>query len=307
MNASQQGGTQSPILVPLDGSELAERALDYAALIPSRSVRLLACRPIELSAARNRWARGEVPPDGSTWLVSSPADYLELVGHPLRAQGREVEVVVAAGKTGPCVLGASADAELIVMTARGYGATKLLVGSTSDYILRHAQIPTLVIRDERAAAVPFLRLVVPLDGSEDAEEALPLASSLARQVGAAIHLVRVVDPGSWIASSSELEREAATYLERQVARLADHAGFVSSEVLVSTAGRIAEQILGTLRPGDLTLLATRGQGGLRRRLMGSVATAVADRATAPVVLVRAAPGEMERAHTRLARRAETTG
>ncbi|MEA2586926.1 MAG: hypothetical protein QOF33_5011, partial [Thermomicrobiales bacterium] len=110
---------QQPILVPLDGSELAERALPYAALIPNRSIRLLACAPIELTAARKRWALGEVPPDGGDWLVSSPHDYLALVGLPLRQQGREVEAVVTQGKPGPCVVDAAADAELVEMTPRG--------------------------------------------------------------------------------------------------------------------------------------------------------------------------------------------
>jgi len=121
MNANGQSEAGRPILVPLDGSEQAKRALHYAALIPSRAVRLLACAPIELSAARKRWALGEIPPDGGTWSVRHPADYLEIVGYPLRAEGRDVEVVVASGPTGPAIVGTAADAGLIVMTTRGQG------------------------------------------------------------------------------------------------------------------------------------------------------------------------------------------
>src|SRR5262249_7576144 len=145
------------------------------------------------------------------WLVSSPADYLDLVGAPLRAQGRDVEVVVAVGTTGPCIVGASIDAGLIVMTTRGHGVTQRLFGSTSAYVVRHAEVPTVVVRDERPSATPVVRLVVPLDGSEDAAEALTLATVLRHGLGAALHLVRVVAPGSWTAGTNELEREAATY------------------------------------------------------------------------------------------------
>ena len=85
-NVPTRDPLEQPVLVPLDGSEIAERALRYAALIPSRTIRLLACAPITLSAARKRWALGEVPPDGGDWLVTSPEDYLELVAVKLSNQ-----------------------------------------------------------------------------------------------------------------------------------------------------------------------------------------------------------------------------
>lgn len=86
------------LLVPLDGSERAETALRFAELIPSQTIRLVAVEPVRLSAARDRWARDEEPPGGGTWLVSSPRAYLELIGLPLREQGRGVEVVVTRGQ-----------------------------------------------------------------------------------------------------------------------------------------------------------------------------------------------------------------
>jgi nucleotide-binding universal stress UspA family protein len=299
MSVSGPAGAVTPILVPLDGSELAERAIHYAALIPGRAVRLLACAPIELSAARARWARGEVPPDGGTWHALSPLDYLDLVGHPLRRQGRVVETVVVAGTPGPSIVGASTDAGLIVMTTRGQGLTRLLIGGTSDYVARSAAVPTLMIRDEQPEPAVVVRVVVPLDGSAFAEEALPLAATLSREFGAALHLVQVVDPGSWIVGTNRLEREAATYLEGQVARLDGNAAFASHEVRVLTQGAVAEQILAAMRQGDIVVMATRGRGGLTGRLFGSVSAMVAERATVPVALVRAASGEMERSLARV--------
>jgi nucleotide-binding universal stress UspA family protein len=278
-----------PILVPLDGSEVAERALRYAALIPSRSVRLLAVAPITLSAARKRWALGEVPPDGGTWLVSSPAAYLELVALPLRAQGRDIEVVVATGKPGPVIVAAAADAELIVMATRGHGVTRLLVGSTADEVVRHAPVPTLLVRDQHPAIAPaVLRLVVPLDGSERAEEALPLAAIMRQGLGAALRLVRVVDPATSLATVDEVVRDAAAYLERQLRRLGD----LDDATYAVAIGSPSERLLEELRPGDLVVMATRGLGGPGRRLLGDVTAAAVERSPVPVVLVRAAPGEM---------------
>lgn len=291
MIANERADAIRPILVPLDGSELAERALFYVGLIPSRAVRLLASAPIELSAARHRWAMGEISPDGGSWLVSTPADYLNLVGFPLRAQGREVEVVVAVGATGPCIVGASVDAGLVVLTTRGYGLTQRLIGSTSAHVVRHVGVPTVLIRDERPVASPAVRIVVPLDGSDDAAEALVLAEVFRHSFGAALHLVRVVSVGGWGDDTKELERDAAIYLERQREKLGNSARYVTFEVLDATSGKIAEAIQSVLRPGDMVVLATQGRGGMGRRLLGSVSTAIVEGAKVPVVLVRAAPGE----------------
>jgi nucleotide-binding universal stress UspA family protein len=299
MSASEPAVAPQPILVPLDGSELAERALRFAALLPARVLRLFACAPIELAAARARWARGEPPPDGGTWHVSSPADYLDLVGHPLRTGGRHVEAVVAAGKAGPAIVDASVDARLVVLTTRGQGLARLLLGSTSDYVVRNAAVPTLLIRDERPEPAAVLRVVVPLDGSAPAEEALPVAAALRHGTGAALPLVRVVDPGAWLASTSQLEREAATYLEGQAARLDGSSDGVTFEVRGPADGPATEQILAALRPGDLVVMTTHGRGGLTGRLLGSASSTVVERATVPVVLVRAAAGGMERSLARI--------
>ncbi len=84
------------ILVPLDGSVMAETALRYAELVPSQTVRLLSVEPVELSAARQRRARGEESPWG-IWPTDSVAAYLTLVGTPFRTDARGPEVVVTAG------------------------------------------------------------------------------------------------------------------------------------------------------------------------------------------------------------------
>lgn len=71
------------ILVPLDGSDLAEAALPFAELIPSRHVRLLAVEPVILAAARRRAAVAPLPPSGS-WHGLTAAAYLDRVGAPFR-------------------------------------------------------------------------------------------------------------------------------------------------------------------------------------------------------------------------------
>ena len=278
------------ILVPLDGSELAEGALRYADLIPASRLRLLVVEPVVLAAARRRDALEPLPPWGS-WRFATPADYLEIVGAPLRRPGREVEVLVTPGDPGERIVAAVADADLIVMTTRGRGAGgRAIFGSVADHVTRRASVPTLLIRaGHPTSAAAVLRIVVPLDGSPRAKEALPTATVLAAAFGVPLHLVRAVDPATTLATSSALEDEARAYLEQQARRLGALAIGTTDEVRVGT---VTDQVLDTLQPGDLVVMATRGRSGLRRALLGSVSTAVVRRASVPVVLIRAEPGEM---------------
>lgn len=278
------------ILVPLDGSELAERALRYAELIPSPRVRLLTVDPVTLSAARKRWALDQVPPGGGTWRVTSTRAYLTLIGEPLREQGREVEVVVTNGDPAERILAAAADVDMIVMATRGHEATPALFGSVTDHLAGHAPVPMLIVRADTAAitSVAIFRIVVPLDGSPLAEEALPMAMTLGTALEAPLHLIRVVNPATTLTTTTALEREAAAYLARQLRRLGMVTGGAGHEVRTGDAD---DEILAALRPGDLVVMATRG-GGSVRRLLGSVAASLMRRWPAPVALVRAGVGKM---------------
>ena len=161
------------ILVPLDGSEAAEAALAVSELIPSRRVRLLA---VESDLA------------DLTAICAAERDcqaYLERVAEPLRRQGREVETVVLRQPGGEIVAFAAA-ADLIVMGSHGRGAVgRLVLGSVADQVARHAPVPTLIVRGGRrpATAMPLARIVVPLDGSALAEQAVPIAVALAADWG----------------------------------------------------------------------------------------------------------------------------
>jgi nucleotide-binding universal stress UspA family protein len=281
------------ILVPLDGSEVAETALPYAALIPSRSVRLLAVEPVTLSAARQREARGEEAPWGP-WLVTSTASYLRLLGTWCLDQEREIETVVTSGDPKRRIVEAAGDVDLIVMATRGQGLATTLLGRVADHVASHAPTPTLVVRHEQPAPPPaVLRVVVPLDGSDRAEEALAVAATLRDALGAGLHLVRVVDAAVSLATTDQLAREAAAYLEQQRTR-GDFAGDASCEVGVISHGTVSERLLESLRSGDVVVMATQGRGGLRR-LLGGGAAALLRQAPVPLVQVRAGVGEAEAA------------
>ena len=266
------------ILVPLDGSERAEAALDWAYALPAQRVRLLRVCP-------------EEPPD------TQAAEYLEEVASRFRPPGRTIETRIAYGGPAESIVEDAADADLIVMSSQGAGGGgRLLFGSVADRVARHAPAPTLLLRASHhpVATQPVRRIVAALDRSLAAERALPLATLLAREMGVPIHLVSVSDK---ITSRAERDSEQRprdrsaprdeapdTYLGRMAASLEALDLSASTEV---RSGPAAVEVMATLGSGDLLIITTHGQGAARRWQIGNVAEKLLRQAAAPVVLVRA--------------------
>ncbi len=153
----------------------------------------------------------------------------------------------------------------------------------------------------------FETVIVPLDGSELSEAALPAASEIAAKFGSKIILLRTVEstaqrlamtPGlmdSPAASSSNIdllvevtqteEKDAAAYLAAVRAKLC-----ATNVESVVAEGHPADQIiqLATERGADLVIMSSHGRGGLGRLLHGSVADAVLKHHSLPVLLMRPA-------------------
>jgi nucleotide-binding universal stress UspA family protein len=151
----------------------------------------------------------------------------------------------------------------------------------------------------------FQRIVVPLDGSELSERALPEAKRLATLTGARIHLIRIVDftqierygRYSWALEASliepvvsEEEMEAGDYLAAKVAEL-EREGFLASSG--TRRGRAARSLVSALQQGDLVVMASHGRGNITRWLLGSVAEELLRQSPVPVLLVKASPVPMQ--------------
>ena len=145
----------------------------------------------------------------------------------------------------------------------------------------------------------YTRILIPLDGSELAESALPEAEKLAKLTGAKLVLVRVIDYSSRdrfsdfgllyeyqaMANALEEERVLATdYLGSLSARLSGEGYTVSSKLVDGIA---AKAIVSVAEPGDVIAMATHGRTGMRRWFIGSIAEEVLRHSEVPVLLVRA--------------------
>ncbi len=150
----------------------------------------------------------------------------------------------------------------------------------------------------------FTRILVPLDGSELAERALPVAQSIAQSSNATIHLVQVVSrlPEAEAGRSgdsfqaAELERDAARRLvEARITRGKEYVDRVAAQlkkagIEVATAlleGGAAENIVNYTREHsiDLVVMSTHGSGGLKRLFFGSVTDRVVRSCEVPVLVV----------------------
>jgi nucleotide-binding universal stress UspA family protein len=215
-------------------------------------------------------------------------------------EGVLVETFVAQGDAAQAIVNVAASrrAGLIVMTTHGRsGLGRWLYGSVADGVLRRAPVPVLLVPATCEHPWPGgrpRRVLVPLDGSAYAEEALAPAARLARAAGTELRLLRVVelplhpygegyvyvgyDPTLDLAGARE-------YLGTVAARLAAE----GLEVTVRTDFGAPGQVIGEharVAGADLVAMATHGHTGLTRVVLGSVAAATLQRANRPTLLVR---------------------
>ncbi|HLF06256.1 MAG TPA: universal stress protein [Thermoplasmata archaeon] len=284
------------IAVPLDGSKLAERALPMALEIASRTgagLRLITVHvPLSLRYGDPVLIPGD-PLDSD--VEKHEREYLEgLAESQSKVGGVEVGAVVVPMRysiPGTIAKWAKAQgADGIAISKHGeLGPGVPWLGSVADGLLRTSNLPILLVSSPQSPsdtdAFKVTDLVVPLDGSGLAEKALGLAAPLARKLGVGVTLLRVIpkyaEPGM-----TELRKLAREYLDSVKNRTAKAVPGASTEIKVSNHPAKAIVEFASSYPGRLVVMTTRGRGGLRRLLLGSVADKVARGSERPILLMQ---------------------
>lgn len=294
------------ILVPLDGSELAEMALPYAEELAKR----LNGEVLLMRAALARVGPGGDPVIAQVRAVTEAETYLAEVEAQLTARGIKAQSVVPYGSPAQEIVDEARirNTDLIVMSTHGRsGLGRLVSGSVADEVLRKSGVPVLLIKPGAQASLPvdktlragslFQRAVVALDGSELAESLLPMVETLGAKLGAEVHLFTAI-PGvqttitiagesfSYLVEENEPAwREADGYLARLEERLKAAGASVKRQIRYGDPAynivRYAQEI-----GAGLIAMATHGRGGLSRWWYGSVAEAILREAPGPILLVR---------------------
>ncbi|MGE0711901.1 MAG: universal stress protein [Planctomycetota bacterium] len=269
-------------LIPLDGSETAELVLQPVARLIGRqdvgvTSLLRVCGPGEEAAAE---------------------DYLKAVRKRLMERSIPASVTVTTGDPAEQIVARASDEghDLIAMASHGHGGiTRWVRGSVAERVLRSSPVPLLLCTPRTltpGSDVCFRRILVPHDGSELADEVLPLVQEVARLYGSRVVVLRVEplalpDPEGRILARSEREVRAA--LEASLDRWSK-AGLDLE--LRGELGDPAQRVLETVEALgiDLVALSTHGRSGWSRWWFGSVAEAVLRRCHAPLLVHRAQPG-----------------
>jgi nucleotide-binding universal stress UspA family protein len=288
------------ILVPLDGSGLAERALPLALGIAARTSADL----MLLSAV--------VPNEQWAGLATSQADdrertaaehYLESVAEPLRTPRLKVHTLAVNDRAAPAICAAAdaAGCDLIVMATHGRsGLGSWYAGSVAEKVRHSTDTPVILVHARRETipqATSIEQILVPLDGSEIGEEVLGLAEELARALDARLLLTQVITspaalyPAEYATSQafpwlSPMQEGAQAYL----GRLADSLRGRGLEVDVHVeVGEPVAALLEIAREGNVGMIAmaTHGRSAVARSVSGSVTDAVSRAVEMPCLTVRA--------------------
>jgi nucleotide-binding universal stress UspA family protein len=303
------------ILVPLDGSPLAETALDPAMLLAKRfDATLLLVRtlfPEEPPEGDKRSPRFAATHDAQRYLKSI-ADYLS-------SEGIVAQTVILPMEAAEGIIDEAefSRVDLIVMTTHGRkGISALLHPSVTWRVLRQTNAPILACKcaSEDDPAAPSLHLprfmtdpkapiLVPLDGSLQAEAVLPIAQELARVFGNRLLLVRAGEQpyiaGGIIGYEAVLAEavkwsldEAESYLKRKAMELASTGLEVEIATAVGGAATFIQEVAEERQVG-LIIIASHGRGWLGRLVLGSVAQRILQEVDMPVLLVRRHPTPAE--------------
>lgn len=216
--------------------------------------------------------------------------------------GLQTSVAVLHGRAANQIVAAARQrkAGLIVICTHGYsGAERIVMGSTTEQVLRQAPCPVLALR-HRTVTKPgtrIRRILVPIDFSEPSRQALRYALGLAGRFEAGLtvcHVVAPVPPSRrWTTLARDLEAEAIELARQRLNKwlrlAANYAHSVQAQVLVGTP---RDEIIAEARrhKADLIVMATRGRRGLARWLLGSTAEQVVRHAPCPVLVVHPKAG-----------------
>lgn len=286
------------ILVPLDGSRLAEAVLPAACSLAKRlPAQLVLLHVLE-----------EQPParvHGEPHLCSADEAraFLEALAQRLAGHGLEVEVDVHERPVDDVAAAIDQHVhelriDLIAMCAHGRSNLRTrLVGSIAERILRGGSVPILLrtVREPDGAGFDLRTVLVPIDFGHDVDAALDGAEALATPYGAGIVLLSALEPPPAPASrllpatsalAGEQDREA---LGRRLAALAEDLRSRDRDVRAIISERSpAEAILAAAEtlPADLIVLTTEGRGGLSTLYDPSTVRQLLDRPELTLLLIK---------------------
>lgn len=285
--------TPRPVVVGIDGSEGSCLALAWAV----EEVRRQHLPLMALCAWQSDDAPETMAPLVST-VEEQCRSILETATADVRklSPGIDLRTRIVHAQPASALIASSRHAHTVVVGSRGLGAVKeALVGSTSMQLAAHASsCPVVVVREVTARHGANRRVVVGVDGSDLSTEATGYAFEQAAQRGLGLTVLHAWD-ANFYASSVALSALPETWNDLEV----EQEGITSSAIAGWAAkypdvdvrthviqGRPADILVDASAGGELVVVGSRGRGGFRGLLLGSVSRNVLHRAHCPVAVIR---------------------
>jgi len=291
------------LIIPLDGSRLSEAVLPTAAYLARK---LGASVTLVHVIERNAPAQIHGEPH-----LSKPTEaeaYLEAVRRRMFSADIPVEIhvhTVAIADVAKSIVEHAREfgSDLVMMCTHGQGGLrKLLFGGIAEQVAA-SKVPVLLVHPEEGGVAPVPTgkpFMIPLDGTEIREHALPAAAELAKCCGASLRLLMVVPTLSTLSGASTTSRillpattqemlelameDARKYLESLMARLVEQGVEVSAEIRRGDAAELIAKEAG-VRGIDLIVMGTAALKGMDAFWSGSVAPKVSNRTHLPLLLI----------------------
>lgn len=295
------------ILVPLDGSELSEQALPMAEELAGRLGSKIFVLQVSESTESGLYHMQELYVNQIAQRVTNMVKKYrpDVMVEPVIIIGSPAEEIIKFIERN--------NIGLVVMGTHGRsGITRWAVGSVASKVVRGTRTPVLMIRTTGTKPPEKKRLLskvlVPLDGSEVGEAALPFVAELASKLDIEVVLFQVVAMAYHVYSSGEIvsqvpyteqemepiRRSVRAYLERVAEKLRGEGLKVATETKTGVAAEGIIKAADDLKV-DLVAMSTHGRSGVSRWIFGSVAARVLHQGTTPLLLVRAAGANVESA------------
>lgn len=285
------------ILIPLDGSELAEKALPYAKSIAKLKNSNVILFAVSLTIFVDRRDR----------LFTS---YLEVTAKELNEVGIKATTATSYGDVAEEIVkyANNKKMDLIIMATHGYSGTKQwMFGSITQKVLYGTEIPVLLIKSKSPeVSVEFNRILLPVDGSSFSESTFPYVEELTKKTNKEILLLHICEPpivpsyGSRPINPTwkkyrddmwaEMEQQSTSYLKKTTTALKKKGIKVKSRVVKAQTNEVAQTIMQISKEEniDLIVIATQGRAGVNRWVHGSVANRIVEDFPQPILLIRPA-------------------
>jgi nucleotide-binding universal stress UspA family protein len=270
------------IIVPVDFSEHSEYALEAAAHLARKyDAELLVLHMLELSNAILTTSGNAINDEAIFYLKIAEKKFEDFLDKDYLA-GIVVTPVVKHFKVFSEIndVALENDADLIVMGSHGAsGVKEVIVGSNTEKVVRHSDIPVLVIK-HNPILLDFENAVFASDFSDDSIKPYLNAKAIFNKLGAKLHLVYVNSPDGNFKSTPEIDKKVAQFLKKAEGNL-DH---VRNVHIVSDYS-IEKGILNFANSigADLIAVATHGRKGLSHFFEGSISEDLANHSTLPVM------------------------